>query len=458
MKNLIEKNDFEIIEISDNSKLIFYSPNTQLFPITDIELDEYFQICKGDKLAEESFLKDIDINNIYKFANKQFEESQQPIKVRKPKNQINSIIFPISGTCNLKCDYCFARVDDNFVFKSANNEEAKSIIDYLFLNQKLQECDICFFGGEPLLNFKTIKFVLDYIRENYYNKKIGFSITTNGTILNKKKINFIINNKIAVLVSIDGSEELNKHRIFKNGKNCFNRTFSNINKLKLKGINLQLRATITNDSLHIVEIHSFFERLEVPFNITFAYESENKNHILSKYSNNLQSIENQFKDLTNFYLNIINEGKDIYCMSLKDKLKVLYIRRKDSYACSGGHSLFSITSDGEIYSCEHLAGISKFSIGNISTAINKAKLKKLISTNVEKMDECKNCWLRYICCGGCFSSNISTTGVATRQEEGKCNLIKIEWKFVIKLYYSINKYYPDFFKASTKQNKENTNC
>jgi radical SAM protein with 4Fe4S-binding SPASM domain len=220
---------------------------------------------------------------------------------------------------------------------------------------------------------------------------------------------------------------------------------------------LELRATVTNDSKIIIKTFSFFEELEIPFNIVFAYESENKNHVLSKHLVNLSQIEMQFGVLEQYYLEKAMKQEMIYARSIQTKLESIAYRVKKYFSCGGGHNFYSVINNGEIYSCEHLAGLKKYSLGNIHNNPDLQHID-LQSKDVETIDSCKECWLRYLCAGGCFSANISSTGFPRHPEVSRCDLTKIEWEFIIKLYYKLAQLDSNYFVNNDKTNKKSYDC
>jgi radical SAM protein with 4Fe4S-binding SPASM domain len=213
----------------------------------------------------------------------------------------------------------------------------------------------------------------------------------------------------------------------------------------LTDINLYCSANLTMDAFP----SNRFIRLD---------ESENKDHNLADFSINLELMKNEFNILINYYLGLIANRNKIYCISLLNKLKQISIRKKTLYSCDAGHSLFSIISNGDIYSCIHLAGNIKYTVGNIQTGFNEKKIQELQSFNVEKNSDCKKCWIRYFCSGNCFSTNLSSTGISTKPNNAKCELIKLEWNFYLSLYYEIYTKYPDFLNPEINSIKENDNC
>lgn len=458
MKYKIKKSDFEIIETLDNSNILFYTQNSQIFSLDNDTILNYFKYCSDSKLTNDNRISVEDEKNIFEFVNREFEQSLSANHLKhEPPQKLNMLILPISGNCNLTCKYCFARINDEFGFSDVTIEDAKSIYKYLFEENGLENITISFFGGEPFMNFKLIKFSVDYINQNYKDKKVTFSVTTNGTILNFDQIKFIKENNIATLVSLDGTKNANKYRVFRNGKNSFDKTLSNILNFKKYDIDISIRATVTNDNKDLLDTYKFFEDLKILFSIVFAYESENRNHSLANYSHSINIIKKQLNEVLEYYLQRISNNKKIHCQYLLEKFLIIALRKKSNYACSGGHSLFSITSNGDIYTCEHLVGKKEYSIGNIKLG-SELYNSDLRSQNVSTNNNCQFCWARFICSGGCFSSNLSITGDIKKPQFEKCELIREEWKFVISLYCQIKKTFPDYFKLMLETIDKNETC
>ena len=142
----------------------------------------------------------------------------------KRNNEIFFIGFTTTDKCNFKCNYCVKQKCDSLSGKNKKHvlqwQNAKKALDQFFeivLNNKRKKVTIGFTGGEPLLNFEVIKKIVDYTKKNIGPyKKIGFTITTNGTLINEKIAQFMADNKFVVGISLDGLKEANnKVRIYK---------------------------------------------------------------------------------------------------------------------------------------------------------------------------------------------------------------------------------------------------
>ena len=162
---------------------------------------------------------------------------------------LSSSMLNVTDDCNLQCRYCFVEQHPHYM----TLETAKKAADFLYKNyikkQKLQiknnRCSIYFFGGEPMLCYNSIIEPLVEYCHQYY-PEITFGMTTNGTLLDKKKINFLKKNNFNLLLSIDGDKETQNYN--RPCRNCNQSSFDLIEKnipYLLKNFpNLCFRSTI----------------------------------------------------------------------------------------------------------------------------------------------------------------------------------------------------------------------
>ena len=160
-----------------------------------------------------------------------------------------SVIMKGISTCNLSCKYCDAdtysnqRMDFKVLASVINKAQSYSrYIDYIW------------HGGEPtLLGIEFYKKVL-YL-QNYYKREgqvISNGMQTNGTLLDKEWVEFLIKNKFSVGISLDGPKILNDiNRIFKNGVGSFENILRTKELLEKAHIRFGVLAVITDDTLKI---------------------------------------------------------------------------------------------------------------------------------------------------------------------------------------------------------------
>jgi len=282
---------------------------------------------------------------------------------------------------------------------------------------------------------------------------VHYSITSNGTIFNDEIMQIFKDNNFAVLISLDGYDNEFNLRKFKNGKSSVEVVLNNVEKLKNNGIYSEFRATLINNNPYIMETYDFFEKLKIPFTIVFAYTSENKTHSYAKYDEiNLQNIKKQFNELLKYYVNKIKLDDKIYDSMLMHYNETISFRIKKYINCSAGINFFTITSNGDIFSCTHFMNEKKYKLGNIEKFI--IKKSRYIPVPVKKISSCEKCWAKNFCLGGCTSQKISM-GRKTNESMNpeNCELEKIKIQFYLKLYYFINEIKPNYFKNEINENK-----
>ena len=139
---------------------------------------------------------------------------------RAVRNGCRQVILEISRDCNMRCRYCVysgrlgARRAPSK--QTMSRETALRAVDYL--ESHSSECPavaVGFFGGEPLLAPSLIQQVVDHARQVLKDRKLVFSITTNGTLLTREIMAFFAAHDFACLVSLDGPREMNdRNRVF----------------------------------------------------------------------------------------------------------------------------------------------------------------------------------------------------------------------------------------------------
>ncbi|MCK5178347.1 MAG: radical SAM protein, partial [Candidatus Omnitrophica bacterium] len=114
-------------------------------------------------------------------------------------------IAVVTTRCNLACHYCQAASDKPL---DMDIEVATRIIKYLF-DVRSPNVTLELQGGEPLLNWDVIKFLVEHIRKfNTSDKNINICMVTNGILLSEKKIDFLLDHGVSICISLDGPKHL----------------------------------------------------------------------------------------------------------------------------------------------------------------------------------------------------------------------------------------------------------
>ncbi|GEM_PF-1118909 len=455
--------DIHLIETENGTTLFFHAETLQIYPLQ--EGNELLQFLRALQLNGADGARELynaeDFAAMYNYICEKIAAT--PLSPRKVSDTtqptFNQIVLPIAGHCNLNCPYCFAQTDGGFHFRDYTEKDIVNVIDFLIAKNPDSNVPITivFFGGEPLLRLDIIKFTTQYIKEHYSDRLFRYSMTTNGTIVNEEVIRMIRENHIAVMLSIDGPDNEFNLRTFRNQGKSIGKVINNIQMLKEQGIKMELRATLVNTNPYIEDTFRFFEEMKVPFDIVFAYQSENKTHQYADYgADTLSRIREQLDRVLCYYKTKIQNRENIYNKMFKTLSDILRYRKRRNVICGTGWNFFTITADGTIFPCAHLMNNPRYGIGNIHTnSFDKARWQELLPVAIEDIDECRDCWAKNLCMGGCVSEKISI-GRKNNQalEEKECQLQQLIWEFNIKLYYLFMSIAPEYFiKDTVKEQK-----
>ncbi|BCN31078.1 His-Xaa-Ser system radical SAM maturase HxsB [Anaeromicropila herbilytica] len=243
------KNFFNFKRISSDTFLITNDFGRYVF----LKKDDFFSIVNENEVKDSELEKIlIDKGFIYESSKEAFLDKVQYYMKDSKQFLFSSTqlhIFVVTNTCNLQCVYCQAQNGSSIPNGFMDKTTAKKAVD-IALQSPSKDIDFEFQGGEPLLNFEIIKYIVEYSKEKAEGKHIQYSIVSNLTLLTDEMIEFILENNINLSTSLDGNEILhNLNRPMKNGLNSFQIVLKSIEKLRQKGIYVGAIQTTTRESL-----------------------------------------------------------------------------------------------------------------------------------------------------------------------------------------------------------------
>ncbi len=398
------------------------------------DYNNHFFLINGDELTIQIIgnKEKVRLNSIIKKPNLEITNDElsflDNIKLLKKNiysNKNTTSISPlthitlfVAQTCNLKCTYCYGNEGEYGNAGFMNYETAIKSVDWLIKESKnKKELGISFFGGEPLLNFKLIKKVANYALQQgeKFEKKFEFGITTNGLLLNDENIAFMKKYKIIPVVSFDGPKKIqDKYRVFKNGNGTYDFALKKLKKLLEAIPDSICRATLMDIKdysyveKHLNEIGFKFVQLTVA---TPALFTEKVLH------RDIPYILNYIKETSNILIETIKKHNDKNLKKIKYSglgwhlsrmLEQFVYRQKRYFACGAGRSGVAISTDGNVQLCHRFVGISDFILGNIYQK-NIFRSEYQVSPTKVNID-CKSCFAKYFCGGGCYHDNICING------------------------------------------------
>ncbi|ABW19258.1 thioether cross-link-forming SCIFF peptide maturase [Alkaliphilus oremlandii] len=330
---------------------------------------------------------------------------------KNKKPVVKALCLHIAHDCNIRCKYCFASQGDFKGVRSLMSEEVgKKAIDFLLENSGgRRNLEVDFFGGEPLMNFETVKKIVDYGRskEKEFNKNIRFTMTTNGVLLNDENMAYINENMHNVVLSIDGRREVNDNmRYAINGQGTYDIIVPKFLKMaELRGHrNYYVRGTFTKENLDFAK--DVLHLADLGFKSTSMEPVvAEPHHDYAISEEDLQTVFDQYEELSKEYVKRIKEGKgfDFFHFMVDLNQGPCVIKRVSG--CGAGAEYLAITPEGEIYPCHQFVGNEDFKVGNIMEGtLNTDLYNEFNNAHIYNKEKCGTCWAKFYCSGGCHAN------------------------------------------------------
>lgn len=335
------------------------------------------------------------------------------------------VVLHTSDICNLRCTYCSAEPKNKEKFSP---ETGKKLVD-LIKNSDSKMIHFEFHGGEPLTNFDFIKEFVVYSQKELLEKKVTYSLQSNGTLLDNKKIDFLIENQIGIGLSLDGTREVNDRQ---RGRGTFDKVVANIEKLRKKGKNFGIISVLTeinqfediynlinNYGLESISVNYCFPqgkaRGREDFNWSEMADATLKFTDRLVNYNSKQEKKVRFKNISSIAKKLITERQTYMCMRSP---------------CGAGITQIAVNPQGNIYPCHRMLNNEETRLGNIGRIDkienylrNSNVVNFLRSRTPEKIYGCRDCYLDKFCSSGCPSEQIAR-GEDLFQKPSKCDFYK----------------------------------
>ncbi len=346
-------------------------------------------------------------------------------------NVVKALCLHVAHTCNLNCSYCFASQGKYQGDRALMSfEVGKRAFDWLIENSGTRRnLEVDFFGGDPLMNWDVVKRLVAYAREieGKYNKNFRFTLTTNGVLIDDDVIEFANKEMSNVVISLDGRKEVNDHfRKNYKGEGSYDTIVPKFKRLveAREGKNYYMRGTFThnnvdftNDLLHMADLgftELSMEPVVCPPGDPYALTEDDKPVLFEQYEILAKEMIKRKKEGRGFtfyhYMLDLKNGPCIY---------------KRITGCGSGTEYMAVTPWGELFPCHQFVGDPKYSLGNIWDGVtNKAVQDEFRGCNSYSREECRNCWAKLYCSGGCAANAYHATGSIGGVYAYGCDLFK----------------------------------
>ncbi len=344
---------------------------------------------------------------------------------------VKAMCLNIAHDCNLRCDYCFASTGDfGKGRKLMTFETGKKAIDFLLeKSADRQVLELDFFGGEPLMNFDVVKQIVEYARskEAEYNKKFRFTITTNGLLLNDEITEYINKEMSNVVLSIDGRKCVNdKVRKRVDGSGCYDTILPKFKKV-VEGRgdkDYYVRGTFTKYNLDFADdVYALYNEGFDQISVEPVVADPKMPYALTEKE--LYSIFSEYEKLAVRMLEGQEKGEKFNFFHFMIDLDQGPCAIKRLRGCGCGNDYIAITPDGDIYPCHQFVGNEDFKMGNIDEGTFDLEMKnRFAASHIYKKPECRKCWAKFYCSGGCNANNHAYAGDILNAHKFSCELEK----------------------------------
>lgn len=357
---------------------------------------------------------------------------------------VKAVCLHVAHACNMTCGYCFAGEGEYHGHQSIMDyDTGKRALDWLIENSGTRKnLEVDFFGGEPLLNFDVVKRLVEYGRsqEKHHDKNFRFTLTTNGMLLDDEVIEFLNKEMSNVVISLDGRRSVNDNlRKTKNGEGTYDMILPAFKKLAdsrgqkdyyMRGTYTHYNTDFASDVLHMADLgfrELSIEPVVAPPDAPYALKESDIPKLLSEYERLACEMlerkrEGKGRDFTFYHYMIDLTGGP--CI----------VKRVSG--CGVGTEYVAVTPSGDLYPCHQFVGEEKFLLGNIYDGITNYNIcSQFKSCNVYSHEECKDCFAKLYCSGGCAANAYHTTGSITGVYDLGCQLHKkrIECAIMLKV-------------------------
>lgn len=362
------------------------------------------------------------------FSEDVFSEMAEEFKERQ--SVLKAICLHVAHDCNMACKYCFAGEGE---YQKGDRElmsleVGKRALDFLVENSGTRKnLEVDFFGGEPLLNWEVVKELVAYGREleKTHDKNFRFTLTTNGMLIDDEVIKFVNKEMGNVVLSIDGRKEVNdRMRLTRNGKGTYDIILPKFIDMAdsrdqkdyyIRGTYTHFNTDFSKDILHLADL-GFKELSMEP-----VVASPDAEYALTE--DDLPKLFDEYDRLAVEMLKREKEGNGFNFYHYNVDLTGGPCVVKRISGCGVGTEYMAVTPEGDLYPCHQFVGHDEFKLGNIFDGVNNTSaVEQFKGCNIYSHEECKDCFARMYCSGGCAANAYNNTGSINGVYELGCRL------------------------------------
>ena len=349
----------------------------------------------------------------------------------KTSGVIKALCLHVAHTCNLNCSYCFASQGKYHGDRAVMSfEVGKQALDFLVANSGTRRnLEVDFFGGEPLMNFDVVKQLVAYARsiEKEKGKNFRFTLTTNGMLVDDDVIDFANRECHNVVLSLDGRKEIHdRYRVDYAGRGSWEQIVPKFQKFVKErgGKGYYMRGTFTHAN------PDFLKDIQTMLDLGFNELSMEPvvcapGDPSELTQEDLPIVLEQYEKLAELMLERDREGRPFTFYHYMIDLTGGPCIYKRISGCGSGTEYMAVTPWGDLYPCHQFVGEEKFKLGDIWNGVtNKETQCEFANCNVYARPDCRDCWAKLYCSGGCAANAYHSTGSVIGVYKYGCELFR----------------------------------
>jgi len=351
---------------------------------------------------------------------------------------VHALSLAVAQKCNLGCSYCYAE-QGRFGGPAQNmaRETAFQAVELLVTGAEPgARLNLAFMGGEPLVNRDVLRETTRHAASfaEQHQRTIGFSITTNGTLLTASDAEFFEEFGFAVSVSIDGPRDVHDRlRPFADGRGSFDRIMHNVRPLLALQRRMQVSARVTVTPRNLGLRETLDELVAAGFHsVGFAPMLAAPSGTDEMHEQSFEVMLGELIDCGHEFERRSAAGRRYPFANLLNALKEIERGTHRPYPCGAGAGYLGLAADGELAACHRFVGDEAGKMGSLREGIDgAARAEWLAERHVHRQEPCSGCWARYLCGGGCHHEVL-------RRGRPACNFIRGWLQYCLEAYLRLS--------------------
>jgi len=327
---------------------------------------------------------------------------------------VHALSLAIAQKCNLGCTYCYAQQGEfGGAAQNMTRQAAEQAVD-LLVNGAAPgaRLNLAFLGGEPLANRALLQETTRRARTLAEERGVtlGFSITTNGTLLTEDDAAFFETFAFAVTVSLDGPREVHDRlRPFKSGQGSFDRIMRNVAPLLARQRRMQVTARVTVTPRNLALRATLDELVAAGFHsVGFSPMLRSPGGDAELAREDLELMLGEMIDCGREFERRTRAAEPYPFANLLNALREIERGTHRPYPCGAGAGYLGVSAEGQLSACHRFVGDPAGAMGSLAEGIDdESRAAWLGDRHVHRQEPCNRCWARYLCGGGCHHEVIA---------------------------------------------------